>query len=65
MIKINEAKKKEIVSAKAMKDAKEYLSKTDWYVIRNFERGIEIPKDISSERLKAIEKINVLPQKDS
>lgn len=33
--------------------ARDYLRKTDWYVIRNTETGEPIPEEISEKRLEA------------
>lgn len=39
-------------------EAQDFLNKTDWYVIRKIERNIDIPEEISSERLEAIAILN-------
>jgi len=31
-----------------------YLSETDWYVVRSFERGVPLPTEIAEKRLKAV-----------
>lgn len=35
-----------------------YLDSTDWYIIRKIERGINIPKNITADRLKALKEID-------
>lgn len=37
-----------------------YLNSTDWYIIRNTERSIEIPDDVRKNRDKAILEINII-----
>jgi hypothetical protein len=36
------------------------LSSTDWYVTRKYERGVDIPEDVTSQRQSAIQSINSL-----
>jgi uncharacterized protein with FMN-binding domain len=44
----------EIVEA----EAKAYLSSTDWYITRLAERDIQVPVEITSKRLEAIQLLN-------
>lgn len=37
-----------------------YLDSTDWYVTRKMERSIDIPSDVATKRLSAIDQINQL-----
>lgn len=57
MIKINEAKAKQIQQEKANKEARAYLTETDWYVVRFAETGVAIPADIAAARQAARESI--------
>lgn len=36
-----------------------YLSSTDWYVIRQVERAIPVPQDVTAKRLESIEILDV------
>lgn len=40
-------------------EAQAYLNSTDWYVIRNHERGIAVPEAITQARLDAIATLNL------
>ena len=40
------------------KEAQDYLNSTDWYIIRKMERNIEVPEEISQNRLAAIAALN-------
>jgi LmbE family N-acetylglucosaminyl deacetylase len=42
---------------KSNAEARAYLASTDWYVIRQMERGIEIPDDVKAARLDAVNRI--------
>lgn len=39
-------------------EAQAYLSSTDWYVVRKYERGVEIPLEVSEERARCVEVLN-------
>ena len=34
-------------------EARQYLASTDWYITRQFESGVEVPKDILEKRKEA------------
>jgi hypothetical protein len=38
-------------------NARKYLDSTDWYIIRKFETGIEVPRDILDARAEARTKV--------
>ena len=54
----NPTKTPEQIEAEIKAEAQAYLNSTDWYVTRKFERGIEIPSDVSTKRAEAIEVLN-------
>ena len=35
------------------REARGYLSETDWYIVRNMETGAEVPKEILVKRAEA------------
>ena len=37
----------------ANREAREYLSETDWYITRNMETGAEVPGEILKKRAEA------------
>jgi len=37
----------------ANREAREYLTSTDWYVVRNAETGAEIPSEVLKKRAEA------------
>ena len=39
------------------REARSYLSETDWYVLRFQETGVEIPEDVLTKRAEAREKV--------
>ena len=39
-------------------EAKQYLASTDWYITRLAERNIQVPIDVTSKRLEAIQLLN-------
>lgn len=41
-----------------MHEYQRYVDNTDWYITRKYERGIEIPSEVSTKRMEAIEEIN-------
>ncbi len=43
----------ELELQKQKKEAKEYLSSSDWYVIRFMDSGVEIPSDVKLKREEA------------
>lgn len=43
---------------KELKFLNEYLSSTDWYIVRFIERGVAVPKEVSENRSRAINRIN-------
>ena len=55
---INPPKTEEQLLKEVKEEAQSYLNNTDWYVIRKFERAIEIPSDVSTKRAEAIEVLN-------
>jgi hypothetical protein len=46
---------------KSDREYRQYLKDTDWYVVRKYERGIEIPEDIATKRLEAVNNIKEAP----
>lgn len=42
---------------KLNRDSRNYLTETDWYVLRLLERGVPIPTEISEARLAASEAV--------
>lgn len=45
----------------ARNEAQWYLNSTDWYIIRKFERNIDVPEEVSTLRLQAIQYLNGNP----
>lgn len=45
---------------KVKKELEDYLKETDWYVVRFFETGKEIPIEVSEKRQKARDKLGEL-----
>ena len=43
-------------------EARNYLHSTDWYLIRKFEAGTEVPEDVTNARESARAKVRELPQ---
>lgn len=43
---------------KMLNSRKSYLNNTDWYIIRKIERGVEVPSNITLNRVKALEEID-------
>lgn len=39
------------------REARNYLSETDWYVLRLQETGVEIPEDVLTKRAEARERV--------
>ena len=52
---IEDRKKYELYQEKnnINQESREYLSSTDWYITRQFESGVEVPKDILEKRKEA------------
>ena len=44
---------------KQKEEYQKYLDDTDWYVIRKMERNIDIPSDVSTARLEAINFLDI------
>lgn len=44
---------------KAKHDAALYMTSTDWYVLRKFETGKEIPEDVVTKRSDAREVLSI------
>jgi len=57
IIKIDQSKIKEAEQEILNKESREYLTSTDWYVIRQLETGIDIPEEILIKRQTAREAI--------
>ena len=50
----------EQLNAEELQQLLAYLASTDWYISRKMERAIDIPPDVATKRLAAIERINIL-----
>lgn len=46
------------IRAQKIIELQNFLNRTDWYVIRNADSGIEIPEDIKAKRQEARQKID-------
>lgn len=49
---------KEQLHNKARQEAQAYLVTTDWYVVRQFERGVQTPEAVAAERARCVEVLN-------
>ena len=58
MIIIDEAAKAQQVFAQMQGLAQAYLTSTDWYVVRQFERGVPTPEAVAAERARCVEVLN-------
>ena len=47
---------------KAKNDLQQYLKDTDWYVLRFFETGKDIPPEVAKQRQKARDKLSEIEQ---
>lgn len=48
----------EVSLANAKAEAQKYLDETDWYVIRKYERNVDVPEGVTTARLNAISILN-------
>ena len=48
----------EQLAATAHAAAQAYLTSTDWYVVRQFERGVPTPEAVAAERARCVEVLN-------
>lgn len=46
--------KKQYLINQLKQDINQLLSKTDWAIVRKFERGIDIPESVINERIKIL-----------
>lgn len=47
-------------NAVKVSEARKYLSDTDWYIVRQMERQVDVPEDVATKRLGAVAVINEL-----
>ncbi len=57
-IEISDTKVAKMEAKRAEAEATAYLASTDWYIIRYAERDIQVPVEITSKRLEAIQLLN-------
>ena len=55
---LNPAPSAEQLAATARAAAQAYLTSTDWYVVRQFERGVPTPEAVAAERARCVEVLN-------
>ena len=55
---LNPTPSSEQLAAQARADAQAYLTSTDWYIVRQFERGAPTPEAVAAERARCVEVLN-------
>ena len=55
---LNPAPTAEQLAATVRAAAQAYLTSTDWYVVRQFERGVPTPEAVAAERARCVEVLN-------